>query len=378
MIGLSVRAMVESAVRSGYPVTALDAFGDQDLRRLAESRSLHHDFHAGYSPEALYQASRGLSFDAVAYTSSFENHPEILDKLEEQHQILGNSSGVVRSVRDWIRFFAALKSAGFQTPETSFKRMPPDAKKRWLVKPVLSGGGHGIDFLDETKTIPHGFMLQEYISGKSCSAAFIANGKKAVVIGITEQLIGIHQLGSCGFRYCGNILPLPELLDPAAGRKIIDTVQQLADFIVREYGLTGVNGIDFILKGDRVWPTEVNPRYSASMELIEKAYGLPVVHSHVQSVLEEKLPAFNLNSRVNQNKYFGKGILFAEKDSIIYDTQSWFDRDIHDIPASGELLRKGNPVCTICISRPGYQETFNGIIEEAAVLRNEIEGVEGF
>ena len=378
MIGLSVRAMVESAVRSGYSVTALDAFGDQDLRRLVESRSLHHDFHAGYSPEALYQASHGLSFDAVAYTSSFENHPEILKRFEEQYQILGNSSRVIRSVRDWKRFFSALKSAGFRTPETSFKRIAPDAEKRWLVKPVLGGGGHGIDFLNEIKTIPQGFMLHEYISGKSCSAAFIANGKKAVVIGITAQLIGIPQLGSCGFRYCGNILPLPELLDPVAGRKIIDTVQQLADFLVQEYGLMGVNGIDFILKGDSVWPTEVNPRYSASMELIEKAYGLPVVHCHVQSVLEGSLPEFNLDSSVNQKKYFGKGILFAGKNSIAPDTQSWIDWDIHDIPASGELLRKGNPVCTICISRPTYQETFNGIIEEAAVLRNEIEGVEGF
>jgi len=42
--GLSVRAMATSAVQSGYPVIALDAFGDQDLKAVAESHSLHHDF----------------------------------------------------------------------------------------------------------------------------------------------------------------------------------------------------------------------------------------------------------------------------------------------------------------------------------------------
>jgi predicted ATP-grasp superfamily ATP-dependent carboligase len=33
--GVSVRAMVESAIRSGYLILALDAFGDRDLRVLA-------------------------------------------------------------------------------------------------------------------------------------------------------------------------------------------------------------------------------------------------------------------------------------------------------------------------------------------------------
>jgi predicted ATP-grasp superfamily ATP-dependent carboligase len=108
VVGISVRAMVESAVHSGYSVIALDAFGDQDLRELAEAHSLHHDFHARYSSRALYEAGRQLDFDSVAYTSNLENHPEIIRQLGQDHQILGNSSDVVKSVRSWKALFSWL------------------------------------------------------------------------------------------------------------------------------------------------------------------------------------------------------------------------------------------------------------------------------
>ena len=81
IVGVSVRAMAASAVGSGYPVLALDAFGDQDLKSIAESYGLHRDFHMRYGPEALYRASRGLSYDAVAYTSNLENHPGIIKRI---------------------------------------------------------------------------------------------------------------------------------------------------------------------------------------------------------------------------------------------------------------------------------------------------------
>ena len=95
VVGISVRAMAESAVRSGYDVIALDAFGDSDLKAITESFSLRRDFKSSYSPEALYKASHKLSFDAIAYTSNLENHPATLKRFNEYHRIMGNSSQVV-------------------------------------------------------------------------------------------------------------------------------------------------------------------------------------------------------------------------------------------------------------------------------------------
>ena len=141
-------------------------------------------------------------------------------------------------------------------------------------------------------------------------------------------------------------------LRDAIDSEILEQVRRLAEFLTREYGLTGVNGIDFILDGDQVWLTEINPRYSASMELIERAYGLPMFHLHVKAALDGKLPDFKLESVLDSGMYYGKAVLFAERDATAPDTQDWMARNIRDVPASGEKLRKGSPVCTILASRP--------------------------
>lgn len=380
--GISARAMAESAVRSGYAVIALDAFGDRDLKELTESYSLRRDFHTVYGPGALFKASRKMNFDSVAYTSNLENYPGILARFDEGHRIIGNSSRVVAAVRSWPDLFDRLGRAGFPVPKIVFNNgtRPVDSPCRWLLKPLLSGGGHGISFW--TQSLPGrekiagvpDFMIQEYIPGRPCSVSFVANGREAVVLGIAEQLIGMKQFGSQGFRYCGNILPLTEILNPDAGKRILDMLGRLASFLTREYGLTGVNGFDFILFGERIYLLEVNPRYSASMELVERSYGLPIFHLHAKAVLNGELPDFKLESVLKNGKCFGKSILFAEKDATVPDTGGWSGKGIRDVPESGEKIRAGGPVCSILASRANREGTFAELVRRAEELKEEIYG----
>jgi uncharacterized protein len=374
--GISVRAIVESAVNSGYSVLALDAFGDRDLRTLAETRSLHRDFHVRYSAQELYNASRQLAFDAAVYLSDLENHPDILSRLAITRRILGNPPPVVKAVRNWAPLFAELRRAGFSAPDTVFcgDRRELDPKRRWLMKPLISGGGHGIAFLQKERLPDEQYMLQEFLPGKPCSISFIANGHECVVIGITRQLAGLRPFGSQGFRYCGNILPCPELIDPDVGKRILDQARFLAAFLTKEFGLTGANGIDVMLDGDRISLLEVNPRYSASMELIEQAYQLPIFHLHVKALLEGTLPSFKLEEQWIRSNYFGKAILFAEREISAPNTQDWHSRNLRDIPDSRERLPKGGPICTILAERPTYHETYAELIHQSEILRKEIYG----
>jgi predicted ATP-grasp superfamily ATP-dependent carboligase len=376
IVGVSVRAIVDSAVHSGYPIVALDAFGDLDLRARAESYSLHHDFHTPYSSSALYASSRNLSFDALSYTSNLENHAETLSSFAAKHKIIGNSPEVIKAVRCWANLFANLERAGFSVPKTIFSwdKEKVDYGRRWLIKPTLSGGGQGIAWLQTERFPSDSFMLQEYIPGKSCSASFVANGRESVLIGVAEQLVGVSQFGSQGFRYCGNILPFPEVLDHDTGTTILEKVRNLTTFLTREYCLTGVNGIDFIISDNRIYLTEVNPRYSASMELIEQAYGLPVFHLHVQAVLEGRLPKLELEPLLKSGQFYGKGILYAENDVTVPDTQGWQARCIRDVPATGEKIPMGGPVCTIFADCPNYSLTIGELISRAGILREEIYG----
>ena len=85
----------------------------------------------------------------------------------------------------------------------------------------------------------------------------------------------------------------------------------MADAVTREFGLVGLNGIDFIARDGVPWPIEVNPRYSASMELLERARG----HVAVRAACRTPAPAgFPRLRRARARRVLGKAIVFARRD----------------------------------------------------------------
>lgn len=376
LVGVSTRSIAESAARSGYEVAAIDAFGDYDLKALCESYSLRRDFHVPFSASGLFTASRQLTFDAVTYTSNLENHPEVVQQFARRAEVLGNSYQVLRSVRSWASLSDVLRRAGFRVPETVYhvNGKQASSERKWLRKPVLSGGGHGITFTSNLRSGGQGFLLQEYIPGLSCSASFVANKEEAIVIGLTEQLVGRSEFGADGFRYCGNILPLEIAHGLENSANILGQVQRIASLITREFGLLGVNGFDFILADGQVCLTEVNPRYSASMELIEKAYGLSIFDLHMQAVVEDRLPEFDLGHRMRQVKQrsYGKAILYAEKDGQAPDTRNWAQSELRDVPFPGESLAEGKPICTVLTAGESRADCFARLVQRAKAIKGEI------
>ncbi len=372
--GISTRGMAESAKAAGYDLVTIEYFGDYDQKSWCENFSLKRDLNLPFGCAELYQASRKIKFDAVAYTSNLENHPEVVKRFEDagvgKHgRLLGNSAEVLSRVRHGPILFGFLRQQGILVPETMYKgqRPAPNDKRRWLRKPIRSGGGHDIEFMTEGQSIGRGFIRQAYIPGIVASASFVANGEECVVLGLTEQLIGRPEFGAQNFRYCGNILPLAKEQD-----RVLAQVQNITARLTREFNLVGVNGLDFIVKEGQVFPLEVNPRYSASMELIERAYGLSIFDLHVQSIVHRSLPQFDLSARWADQKFYGKAILYAGQDGNAPDTRGWLRRDIRDIPFPGEVLTTNSPVCTILSSGDTRAECFASLAAQATAIKGEI------
>ena len=116
--------------------------------------------------------------------------------------------------------------------------------------------------------LPPGTFLQERIDGVACSAAAVGDGRDAVVLGLTEQLVGQRAFGVRGYRWCGNVVP-PRV--PAAD--CWTRRARSAPAWRPRSRLRGLFGVDFIWDGERAWTLEVNPRPTASLEAIEAAYG---------------------------------------------------------------------------------------------------------
>lgn len=342
--GVTTRALAVSAARAGYRVTAVDAFGDLDLRTIADVIVVRRQPGASYSPLAAAAAGAKVPATMVAYTSSFENHPGAVARLAERRLLLGNPPDVLARVRNHFELMRTLRHHGLAAPES--RAVPPARttdRRSWLLKPRRSGGGHGIQPWRRGRPVPRSSYLQERIAGSPGSIVFAADGGTAVLLGFSRQLVGHTEFGAHGFHYCGSLLGTPASRLFPRQNELLATASVLAAVVTREFQLVGLNGIDFVANQGVPYFTEVNPRYSASMELVERAHGVSMFQVHAQACSGVLPPAPGASDRVH-----GKAILFARRDVRVGDTTRWTGRvSLADIPEPGERIRRGHPICTV-------------------------------
>lgn len=339
--GVSTRALAVSAVRAGYRVTAIDAFGDLDLRRAAGVIALRPEYGVKYSPLAAVLAAKAVPGRMVAYTSNFENYPAAVARLAQRRRLLGNPSLVLRRVRNPIELMRALRRRGFATPSTRARPLPARPGS-WLLKPRRSGGGHETAAWRGGESVPRTHYLQERISGIPGSVVFAADGRRAAPLGLSRQLVADARFGARGFRYCGSLLGPDTGLFPRQ-EELLEIATRLANAVTEEFGLVGLNGIDFIARNGVPYPIEVNPRYSASMELVERARGLSLFEVHARAC-QGILPAAPAPLAAVQ----GKAIVFARRNVILGDTRPWLEHGwFADVPHPGERISRGRPICTV-------------------------------
>ncbi len=345
--GFSTRAIAESAARAGFAVTAIDAFADLDHHPAVSAQAVVR----GFTPRSALRATRSVACDAVAYVSSFENHPDVVRALSCRRTLLGNAPDVLTAVRNPHLLADALTRHRLASPS-----LDGDGDGPWLLKPLASGGGAQIQPWDRTsparRAVPTGHYVQQRIDGEPGSVAFVATRDGVRVLGVFQQLIGLESFGASGFRYCGNILDgsMP------AGSWMLRAGSALASAVTAEFGLTGVNGIDFVARGGVLYPVEVNPRWSASMELVERAHGISVFSAHANACTTGTLPTFDALTSPPIGRSVGKAVVFARHDTTVGDSRPWCtDGLTRDVPRPGTLIRTGQPVCTVFAEAPTAQ-----------------------
>jgi len=366
--GVSVRALAESAARAGARVIALDAYGDLDLRRIAEVVAIPRNGSGAFDQLAVASASRSIDAGAVSYVSSFENAPESVELLAKGRTLLGNSPAVLRRVRDPLALSRTLPKLGLHGPAVRASAPGAASRARWLLKPRRSGGGHGIVRWTQGMAVPRTSIVQERIRGGAGSIIFVADGAAAIPLALTRQLSGDAAFGASGFAYCGSILEPhhPELLANAI---------ELATRVTREFALRGVCGIDFIARGFVPYAIEVNPRPTASMELVERATGYSIWRAHVAGCAGGRdglalLPAADAPMLAH-----GKAVLYARHPVVLGDTTRWLaDDDVRDIPAPGERIARGSPICTIFASGRTSALCYAALVRRARIRFAEVEG----
>jgi uncharacterized protein len=338
LLGASTRAAAGSARRAGWTPWCADLFADADLQRIAKVRKVPIDVYPHCLLDALAEAPQA----PVIYTGALENRPDLVARIDRP--LWGNAPDVLRAIRAPSRWTQCLQAHSLPCPAIAEE---PRTAGRWLLKPRKSAGGFGIQVYAGQPFNPRTHFLQEWIDGVPCSGIFLGHEDAADLLGVTQQLAGTPWLNAAGFHYAGNIGPLP--LDPATRARW----QHLGAALTRSFSLRGLFGIDVILRDGVPWPIEINPRYTASVELLERGYLRPLMPLH--RAVFEKLPPPTFDAP-KDSPTCGKAILYARETISFPKGGLWLaeladsggaEADYADIPHAGEIIEQGRPVLTL-------------------------------
>ncbi len=346
IVGASARAAAESAKRASFEPLAVDQFGDQDLRDIAEVR-LCHQF-----PEQIPELVDTLPAGGLVLTGAMENHLSVVEAILSARPYWGCPLQAIAAVRDPVRLQETLRQNNLPSVKTRLAGDIVAADGLWLKKPLRSACGIGICIMN-AEQLRHAdcesedHYYQEQIEGVSQSGVFVASARSSVLMGVTEQWIGVPWLNARPFGYAGSLGPIK--LCGTARR----TWQQIGEVIRQGFGLRGIFGVDAVVQHGSIHVIEVNPRFPSSAEIIDFAGDGHLMRHHVHACISDEI---SVASDITPEWTFAKAIYYAPQDltvppdlESIVDTIS-SDRGslrMADIPTPGTKIKQGNPVITL-------------------------------
>jgi predicted ATP-grasp superfamily ATP-dependent carboligase len=347
IVGASARAAAFSALRAGLNPCCVDLFADRDLQQCCAVTRL-----TGRYPEGFRRFIESDLPGPWMYAGGLENRPRLTMQWARCRPLWGNVNQPEYDSRNPEYVASVLRSSSLLVPALRRSGKKPPASGRWLLKPLRSAGGNGIRFWtpkDESWD-KDDLYCQEFIEGESLSLLFLGCERTARLLGITRQLVGETWLHAAPFHYCGSIGPLdPRLVQ-------YPSIEKLGNLLSLECFLDGLFGVDGILREGTFWPVEINPRYTASVEVLEQATGSPMLGWHAHVFTHRRLPTLP-SPATPHDRTIGKAILFARDDLHFPVDGPWMVelrspkpveelRGFADIPAAGERIEAGKPILT--------------------------------
>ncbi|MHA1132136.1 MAG: ATP-grasp domain-containing protein [Candidatus Helarchaeota archaeon] len=386
IVSFNARMIASLARKLGISFGIVDFWGDQDLFRLSEH--VYTIFKPEYKSYAKFPDSREneeklveLALEVIAEEditgvligSGLDDRPDLWNKLDEAAPILGSKPNLVRKARDLPLVQQLLTRQGSKFPLTlggeSYSDIGEFADKigyPLVIKPKKTLGGVGIALIQNEQELqefwersPHelrNYYFQEYIQGSDISTTVVGDGERYKILSINEQLIGTESSGTIArFKYCGNIVPFN------CTSEIAENLRIVSEKISKALKLSGIFGIDFVLRGETPHFMEINPRFPGTIELIEMVTNLNAVEVHLNAV-KGKIPA----EPIKYSGYAMKQTLFAKKQIVTPNLMN--SSHVSDIPAPNIVLNKDDPICTVQL----YNESRGSLIKAMETYVNEI------
>ncbi len=214
-------------------------------------------------------------------------------------QVLGTSVDSIDVAEDRKRFERLLRELNIPQPEgktvTNIDEAISTARKIGypvLVRPSYVIGGRAMmvvhndtelmSYVREAASLSDDqpILIDEYIEGTEVEVDAIADYDDILVPGIMEHIerTGVHS----GDSYC--VYPPQNLSD-----HVIDTVLEYTKKIAKALQVVGLMNIQFVVKDEKVFIIEVNPRASRTVPILSKVTKVPMVQIAMQVILGDRL-----------------------------------------------------------------------------------------
>jgi uncharacterized protein len=339
LVALSARSLALAASRAGYRAFVVDLFGDVDTRRLAAANAtVPGDLETGFDAAALVEvvqriAPLGRFSGGLVYGSGLESRPELLEGLARGRRLWGNSSQVLRVIKEPAWFFGFLDRLGLPHPEVRTEE--PNELSGWLVKGIGGAGGGHVQTVEQDSGMMKGrHYYQRRVAGRPVSGLFLANGHTSTLLGWSEQWPSPHPRHP--FRFGGAVQPaaVPE----GVRRPILEALERLTG----ETGLVGLNSLDLMVEeGGAFHLLEVNPRPGASLDIFDGLGNGALFGRHVEACEGHLTPGWRPPGRAT-----AMSVVYADRPLDVPVDMPWPDW-LADRPAPGAHIVPGAPVCTV-------------------------------
>lgn len=328
----SGRFLAQSATQAGYTVWVADCYGDTDSLSAAERWQSLPPF-AELTHESIFTALSELTQGEqclLVCGSGIECCYGMLFPLPANIQLIGNSPDSIQHIKTPALFFDLLSQLSFAYPDTLLKA--PSDNLTWLKKRASGLGGTHIEYASaNTDEISNDYYYQRFISGRSGSCLFLADGNNAQLLSINQQHLANNQA--------------PFLLSRIESAWSLSALHKhylniVVNQLTAATSLVGLNSLDFIISDEnKLLILEINPRPSTSAELIENSGDL---FQHHFKACRGQLP--NPKKRLIKTKT-SLFYHYASTDCIIPEDMTW-PTECNDLPCGGTAIKKSEPICT--------------------------------
>jgi len=331
----SGRFLAQSATQSGYRVWVADCFGDQEILSIAE-RWQQLDPFDSLTPNKILAILSELTQGedcTLLCGSGIERFYPFLNELPKNIELVGNSVNTIHTLKTPQLFFTLLNQQNLPYPETLFQT--PTDGENWLAKSGSGLGGTHIQYANKSSSQRTNRYFQQFITGTCGSVLFLADSVQSQIISINQQYLSPSP--STPFRL-GKI-DTPWLISTLHRQQL----KLATDKITFNTGLLGLNSLDFIISNQgKLLILEVNPRPSASAELIDKEINL---FQHHITACHRKLPLTAIiQPLMNTSLHY----IYADHDTVISIDMTW-PLECSDLPTEGTFIQKEAPICTVLL-----------------------------